>query len=117
MLFEGGGVFELAGKTLGIVGLGRIGRELAKRARAFDLRVLYTDIVRADDADAEFRELDQLLSESDIVSLHAPLSPETKHLINEETIGRMKAGAPGTGSDKGHEPLEAARVTGALASV
>jgi len=93
MLFGGGGVFELAGKTLGIVGYGRIGRELAKRARAFDMRVLYTDVLRVDDPGVEFRELDALLAESDIVSLHAPLTPETKHLVNEETIGRMRAGA------------------------
>src|SRR2546423_3986339 len=72
MLFGGGGVFELAGKTLGIVGFGRIGKELAKRARAFDMRVLYTDVVRADDPGVEFRELDALLAESDVVSLHAP---------------------------------------------
>lgn len=93
MLFTGGGVFELAGKTLGIVGYGRIGREVAKRARAFDMRVVYTDVVRADDDGVEFLELDALLAQSDIVSLHAPLTPETKHLIDDETIGRMKPGA------------------------
>jgi phosphoglycerate dehydrogenase-like enzyme len=57
------------------------------------MRVLYTDVVRADDPDVEFRELDALLAESDVVSLHAPLTPDTKHLVNEETIGQMKAGA------------------------
>src|SRR5439155_21354631 len=93
MLFGSGGVFELAGKTLGIVGYGRIGRELATRARAFDMRVVYTDVERFDDTDDEHLELAALLAESDVVSLHAPLTPETKHLINEDTIGRMKAGA------------------------
>ena len=91
MLFGGPGVFELAGKTLGIVGFGRIGQELAKRARAFDMRVVFTDVVGTDDPD--FRELDALLAESDIVSLHAPLTSETKHLISDDTIGRMKPGA------------------------
>src|SRR5207302_210861 len=94
MLFAGSGVFELAGKTLGIVGYGRIGRELAKRARAFDMRVVYFDVVRPDDPDApEFRDLDRLLAEADVVSLHAPLTAETKHLIDDETIAKMKAGA------------------------
>ena len=94
MLFAGSGVFELAGKTLGIVGYGRIGRELAKRARAFDMRVVYFDVVRSEEADApEFRELDRLLAEADVVSLHAPLTAETKHLIDDETIAKMKAGA------------------------
>jgi phosphoglycerate dehydrogenase-like enzyme len=82
---------ELSGKTLGIVGYGRIGRELAKRARAFDMRVVYFDVVRSPDDDApEFLELDRLLAVSDIVSLHAPLTPQTRHLINDETIARMR---------------------------
>jgi phosphoglycerate dehydrogenase-like enzyme len=94
MLFSGGGVSELAGKTLGIVGYGRIGRELARRARAFDMRVLYTDIVPVDDpGDVEFRELDALLAESDVVSLHPPLTPQTKHLIDDDTLAKMKPGA------------------------
>lgn len=93
-----GGVFELAGKTIGLVGLGRIGREVTKRARAFDMRVLYHDVFRLsrDDEDSigvEFRELDALLGEADIVSLHAPLTPETRGLINERTVGLMKPNA------------------------
>jgi len=82
---------ELAGKTLGIVGYGRIGRELAKRARAFDMRVMYFDVVQPSDDDApEFLELDKLLAVSDVVSLHAPLTSSTRHLINDETISKMK---------------------------
>jgi phosphoglycerate dehydrogenase-like enzyme len=93
-----GGVFELAGKTIGLVGLGRIGREVAKRARGFDMRVLYHDVFRPspDDeraAGVEFRELDALLGEADIVSLHAPLTPETRGLINEKTLALMKPNA------------------------
>ncbi|MGH2726397.1 MAG: 2-hydroxyacid dehydrogenase, partial [Actinomycetota bacterium] len=93
-----GGVFELAGKTIGLVGLGRIGREVAKRARAFDMRVLYHDLLRPTpeqerDIGVEYRELDALLAEADIVSLHAPLTPETRGLINDRTLGLMKPGA------------------------
>jgi len=93
-----GGVFELAGKTIGLVGLGRIGREVAKRARGFDMRVVYHDVFRPTpererEAGVEFRELDALLAESDVVSLHAPLTPETRGLINERTLGLMKPNA------------------------
>ncbi len=95
MLFEGGDVVELAGKTMGLVGLGRIGREVAKRARAFDMRVLYTDVVRPDadqerELGLEFRELDDLLKASDVVSLHAPLTKSTRGIIGERTLALMK---------------------------
>ena len=90
-----GGIFELAGKTIGLVGLGRIGREVAKRANAFDMRVIYYDVFRIapeqeQEAGVEFRGLDELFGESDIVSLHAPLTPETRGLINDRTLGLMK---------------------------
>lgn len=93
-----GGVFELAGKTIGLVGLGRIGREVAKRAQAFDMRVLYHDVFRLDrekerEVGAEFRELDALLGEADVVSLHAPLTPETRGMINERSLSLMKPNA------------------------
>src|SRR5206468_845346 len=92
------GVFELAGKTIGLVGLGRIGREVAKRARAFDMRVLYHDVFRPSpdeerDAGVEYRDLEPLLGEADIVSLHAPLTPETRGLMNERTLALMKPNA------------------------
>ena len=93
-----GGVFELAGKTLGLVGLGRIGREVAKRARAFDMRVVYHDVFRLSPEDetatgVEFLSLEELLGEADIVSLHAPLTPDTRNLINETTLAQMKPNA------------------------
>lgn len=92
------GIFELAGKTIGLVGLGRIGREVAKRARAFDMRVLYADVFRLTpeqerEVGVEFRELDALLGEADVVSLHAPLTPETRGIINARTLGLMKPNA------------------------
>ena len=90
-----GGVFELAGKTIGLVGLGRIGREVAKRARAFDMRVIYHDVFRPPpeqerEIGVEFYELEALLGEADIVSLHAPLTPETRGLIGDRTLALMK---------------------------
>lgn len=89
------GVFELAGKTIGIVGLGRIGREVAKRARAFDMRLLYFDPFRpsADverEIGIEYRELDDLLRESDVVTLHVPASSKTRALIGARELSLMK---------------------------
>jgi len=83
---------ELAGKTLGIIGYGRIGREVAKRARSFGMKVVVHDPF-IKEADAELTDLDTLLRESDFVTLHVPLTPETKNLINREKISEMKDGA------------------------
>ena len=83
-----------AGATLGIVGYGRIGRAVARRARAFGMRMLATPSrARVWDADADqvtFVELDELLAESDVVTLHVPLTPETHHLIGKAALARMK---------------------------
>jgi glyoxylate reductase len=90
---EGGLAEELSGSTLGIVGLGRIGRAVAQRARGFDLRVLYT---RRSDAESELgepRELDALLAESDLVSLHVPLTPETDGLLDARRLALLQDGA------------------------
>jgi len=80
--------------TLGIVGLGQIGRAVARRARGFDMRLLYHSRTRRPDAEAElgleFVELEQLLKESDFVSLHVFLSPQTRHLIGERELALMK---------------------------
>lgn len=89
---------EMYGKTLGIIGIGRIGREVAKRAKAFGMKVIYYDVFKLTDEQAkelgvEYKELDTLISESDVISLHVPLLPETKHLINKERIEMMKDGA------------------------
>lgn len=88
---------DLFRKTVGIVGLGRIGRSLVQRLSGFEARVLVVD--RQADADfaaatgITYVDLDELLAESDYVSLHAPLTPETRFLINADTIARMKPGA------------------------
>src|SRR5437660_6999414 len=86
---------DVWGKTLGIVGFGRIGKAMARRASGFQLKVIYTDAVRATpeaekELRAEFREMNALLAESDFISLHTPLLPETRGLFNEEKFGRMK---------------------------
>ena len=86
---------DVWGKTLGIVGFGRIGRAMARRARGFQMKVIYTDAVRATpdvekDLGAVYREMNTLLAEADFISVHTPLLPETRGLFNAETFGRMK---------------------------
>lgn len=90
-----GGVFELAGKTIGIVGLGKIGREVAKRARAFDMKIVYHDAFRpSQDVElllaAEYRHLDALLAEADVITIHIPSSKATSGYIGAREIALMK---------------------------
>ena len=89
---------DIHGKTLGIVGFGRIGRAVARRALGFNMRVLYQDAVSADatverDLRASRVDLETLLREADFVSLHTPFLPETRHLINARTLRLMKKSA------------------------
>ncbi len=89
------GTFDLEGKTWGIIGLGRIGREVAKRVKAFGVRVLYYDKVRLErEAEEElgvtYRPLARLLRESDVVSIHVPLTSETRGMIGERELRMMK---------------------------
>jgi glyoxylate reductase len=83
--------------TLGLVGLGRIGAEMAKRARGFDMRVLYYDVIRRPDLetqlDLEYAPLDIVLANADYVSIHTPLLPETHHLMNWDRLVQMKPSA------------------------
>lgn len=90
---EGGLAEELTGSTLGIVGLGRIGTAVARRASGFELRVLYTQRRPVVTELGEFRELDALLSESEIVSVHAPLTTETDGLIDARRLALLRDGA------------------------
>ena len=88
--------FTMAGKTVGIVGTGKIGTVLARIMRGFDCRLLGYDTYKNPAClalDMKYVDLSELLTESDIVSLHCPLTEETKHLINEKTLGVMKKGA------------------------
>ncbi|MGE0406622.1 MAG: phosphoglycerate dehydrogenase [Candidatus Korobacteraceae bacterium] len=88
---------ELRGKTMGIIGLGRIGMEVAKRARAFEMKVVghdpFVTAGAAHDAGIELIPLDQVLASSDYVSLHMALTPQTANLINAESLRKMKKGA------------------------
>lgn len=88
---------SLVGKTLGIVGLGNIGSMVAKRALGYEMNVIYNKRNLDPEAERElgvkFVELDELLSTSDFVSLHVPLTEETRGLINKETLGKMKRGS------------------------
>ena len=87
-------MIELAGKTAGIIGLGRIGKATAKILGALDMEVLAYDAFKSEDgaAVADYVELDELLVRSDVIFLHCPLFPETEGIINKENINKMKDG-------------------------
>ena len=84
---------RISGKTLGIIGLGQIGKILATRAAGVGMRVVGTNRSRETPAGVEWLPLDELLAVSDYVSVQAPLTPETRHLINRETLRQMKPSA------------------------
>ena len=90
--------FQITGKTVGLVGFGNIGRMLARRLRGFDAQIVYFDMQRADAATEAslqvcYLPLAELLQRSDIVSLHAPLTAQTTHMVNATSIASMKDGA------------------------
>ncbi len=84
---------ELNGKTLGLIGIGRIGRELALRAKAFGMTVIAFDKYVASSDVAALVSLDEVFAKSDYISLHTPLTDETRGMINVNTIAKMKKGA------------------------
>ncbi|HEY4028223.1 MAG TPA: D-glycerate dehydrogenase [Candidatus Dormibacteraeota bacterium] len=109
---------DVWGATLGLVGVGRIGGAVARRARAFDMRILYTDAVPlAPDLERELGatrvELERLLREADFVSLHVPLTPDTQHLISTAELALMKPSAVLVNTSRGPVVDEAA-LAGAL---
>ncbi len=88
---------ELSGKVVGIIGMGNIGKRVAEILRVFHAKVLYFSVPRESDETEtslgiEYVPLNQLFEQSDIISLHCPITPDTKEVINEQTIGRMKDG-------------------------
>jgi D-3-phosphoglycerate dehydrogenase len=91
--------FELSGKTLGIVGFGRIGYLVGKKAKSLGMKVLCYDVLidklldYVRDAGAESAPLEKLLAESDFITVHVPLLPETKHMFDASTLSKMKKGA------------------------
>jgi D-3-phosphoglycerate dehydrogenase len=116
---------ELKGRTLGIIGFGRIGYQLAKKAGALEMRVLTYDVVIeklmefVEEAGAVAVDLDELLGSSDFVTVHVPLLPQTKHMIGTEEISAMKDGAFLINAARGgvidEEALKKALVSGKLA--
>ena len=121
---------DIWGKTLGIVGFGRIGREMARRAKGFRMRTLYHDRARvASEIEsklaAEFVSFERLLMESDFVTLHVPLLPETRHLINAKTLAQMKPSAYLVNTSRGPvvdetalaEALQSGKIAGAALDV
>jgi D-3-phosphoglycerate dehydrogenase len=110
---------ELRGKTLGIVGLGRIGMEVARRARAFDMKVVAHDpfvaAAVAREQNIQLVELDQIYAQADYLTLHVGLTPQTGGMINEKSLARMKKGVRIINCARG-ELLDETAVAAALAS-
>jgi glyoxylate reductase len=84
---------EVTGSTLGIIGLGRIGGAVARRARSFEVRVLYTQRRQVQTELAEYRELDELLRVSDVVTIHTPRTPETEGMIDARRLALLRDGS------------------------
>lgn len=121
---------DVWGKTLGILGFGRIGRGLARRAYGFNMRILYSDAVRApanveEQLRAEYVDRDKLFRDSDFISLHVPLLPDTRHLISKENLEKMKPTAYLINTSRGpvvdeaalSEALENKKIAGAALDV
>jgi glyoxylate reductase len=121
---------DVWGKTLGILGFGRIGRGLARRAYGFNMRILYNDAVRApanveEQLRAEYVDRDKLFRDSDFISLHVPLLPDTRHLISKENLEKMKPTAYLINTSRGPvvdeaalaEALENKKIAGAALDV
>ena len=106
---------ELTGSTLGIIGLGRIGQAVARRAHGFELRVLYAQRTRAETDLGEFRELEELLAESDLVTIHAPLTPETRGLLDVRRLALLRDGAAVVNTARG-EIVDESALTAELVS-
>ena len=106
---------ELTGSTLGIIGLGRIGQAVARRAQGFELRVLYAQRTRAETDFGELRELDELLAESDLVTIHAPLTPETRGLLDARRLALLRDGAAVVNTARG-EIVDESALTAELVS-
>jgi glyoxylate reductase len=93
---------DLAGRTLGLVGFGRIGRAVAKRAVGFDLRIIFYDPTAEPEFDAvKMNSLDELLHEADFVSVHTPLNQNTRHMVNADFLSKMKSNAVFVNTSRG----------------
>lgn len=115
-------LIELAGKTMGIIGFGKIGQGTAKIAQALGMNILAYDAFRRPELESgtcHYAELDELLSESDVVVLHCPLFPDTQGIINRDTISKMKDGVMIINDSRGplivEEDLRDALISGKVA--
>jgi len=111
----------LATKTVGLIGVGRIGSAVAKLAQAFGARVIGFDPVVSSHNSVELLSLDEVLNQADIVSLHVPINDQTHHIMNANTISRMKPGSIGVNVSRGglidesalHDALKSQHLSGA----
>jgi glycerate dehydrogenase len=121
-------LIELEGKTLGIIGFGHIGQKTAKIAQAFGMKLIVYDPTEAKELEDEtlrFADLDELLKQSDVISLHCPLTESTKHIINKNTISIMKDGVIIINTSRGQliveedlkDALNSGKVAGAAVDV
>lgn len=119
---------ELAGKTMGVIGFGRIGQETARIAQALGMKILAYDAFRRPELETEtchYADLDTLLAQSDVITLHCPLFPETEGIINKENIGKMKDGVMIINDSRGpliveedlRDALNSGKVAGAAVDV
>jgi glycerate dehydrogenase len=121
-------LIELAGKTMGIIGFGRIGQRTAEIAQALGMKILAYDAYKNSALESEickYAELDELLANSDVISLHCPLFPETQGIINKDTIAKMKDGVMILNTSRGpliveedlRDALNSGKVAGAALDV
>ncbi len=121
-------LIELAGKTMGIIGFGRIGQDVGKLAQAFGMKVLAFDNHKRSELESDtmrYAELDELFAESDVISLHCPLFPSTQGIINAENIKKMKDGVIILNDSRGpliveqdlYDALESGKVAAAAVDV
>ena len=121
-------LIELAGKTMGIIGFGRIGQDVGKLAQAFGMKVLAFDNHKRSELESDtmrYAELDELFAESDVISLHCPLFPTTQGIINAENIKKMKDGVSILNDSRGpliveqdlYDALESGKVAAAAVDV
>ena len=111
---------DIHGTTLGVVGFGRIGQSVARRAAGFGMRIVYFDLYRPSEEveqslNAEYRDLDQLLAEADFISIHVALTPDTRHLFGAEQFRAMKDTAVIVNTSRG-PVIDEAALAAALAS-
>jgi glycerate dehydrogenase len=123
--FSKGRITELQGKTLGLIGFGKIGQQVARLAAAFDMRVIYNSNTRKESQEANYVDLDTVLTESDIVSLHCPLTKSNRHFIDNNLLSRMKPTARIVNTSRGQliqeqdlaDALNSGRLAGAALDV